>query len=321
MMNELKYIQIETTTTCNQRCYFCPVSVKNRPKQSMSLDMLQMILDDLNPYSQQIEKIYTNGFNEPTFDKTIVEKMQMLHNNHYKVQLNTNASGLTVDLLHKLLDTGLREFCINLSSIDESYYKATRKSNDLINILKNIYYLLKIEDLGITTQILILGNLDEQHAKDIQSIRYKFSYSKIQIIVCPAVDFAGLPNYTKLQIKRYELLNGCFAKRHLEWLHFTPSGQAILCCQDYNENYSIGNINQNSIHQLYLNEHIEQFRQWINGEQPAPQDFICRTCVFAMSPTETYKDKMQQIFCNHCLLPTIIDNVCQSCVVFPHFNH
>ncbi len=320
-MHLLKYIQIETTTTCNQRCYFCPVSTGKRPKTTMTLDMLQKILDNLQPYSHQIEKIYTNGFNEPTFDKMIVEKMQILHDYHCNTQLNTNASGLTPNLLHKLLDTGLKEFCINLSSLNKDYYKLTRKSQDLDNVVSNLHYLLKINEQNITTQILILGSLDKQHAENIKDIVQEFSYSHAQIIVCPAVDFAGLPNYTKLQIKPYESLKGCFAKRDLEWLHFTPSGQTILCCQDYQEKYSVGNILSESIPQLYSNEQFSQFRQWVSGEQIAPEDFICRTCVFSISPAQTYQEKIHQIFCEHCVLPTIIDNVCHRCVVFPHFNH
>jgi len=320
-MHLLKYIQIETTTTCNQRCYFCPVSTGKRPKKTMSLEMLQKILENLQPYSHQIEKIYTNGFNEPTFDKTLVEKMQILHRYHYKVQLNTNGSGLTPNLLHKLLDTGLKDFCINLSSTNQDYYQLTRKSQDLENILTHLHYLLKIKEQPLVVQILILGNLDKQHAENIQNIMQAFSYSNAQLIVCPAVDFAGLPNYTKLQIKPYELLEGCFAKRDLEWLHFTPSGQAILCCQDYQENYIVGNILQESAQQLYSNKQFAQFRRWISGEEIAPKNFICRTCVFAISPSQIYQEKIYQTFCEHCSLPTFLDNICDRCVVSTHSNH
>jgi len=309
----VKYIQIETTTTCNQRCHFCPVSTSKRPKANLSLDYVEQIIEGVKDYP--IEMVFLNGFNEPTYDKDLLVKVQRLLEAGFKLHLNTNGSGLTTDLSDALLVIGIQEFTINLSTLDAGRYQTTRGSRDLPKVIPNIEYLLRQEN-NASVHILVLGQLDATHAQDIQTLSEHFSELGGHIVVCPIADFAG--NATQVLKRRmyHKTLQGCVGQRHRQWLHFTPSAHAILCCQDYAENYQIGHLQQLSPTEIYQSERFEQLRYWVEGVEPAPEDFICRTCVFAIGE-QSYAEKMHSFFCEHCQLPDKLGKAasCQRCVV------
>jgi radical SAM protein with 4Fe4S-binding SPASM domain len=315
----LKYVQIETTTVCNQRCYFCPVSLQKRAKEKMSMAIFDQIVEGIRGYS--LENVHMSGFNEPTYDKQLVERVARLNDAGFKVLITTNASGLKPALTMDLLKAGVTTFVINLSTLDEKQYFHNRGTHDLKRVKANLQFLLaEIEKQNAQTEVklLIVGHLDKEHGLNIQEVMTAFSYSTVpDLVISPLSDFAGKPTDMLSKSPFYhKILRGCATGRQNQWLHFVPSGDAILCCQDYLTHYKIGNITRNSAIEIEQGEQLRQFQRWVSGEESAPEDFICRTCVFALSD-ENYADKLKKLFCQFCVLPNElgIEKSCQYCVI------
>jgi radical SAM protein with 4Fe4S-binding SPASM domain len=308
----MKYIQIETTTTCNQRCYFCPISQVKRPKNQLSLNKLDKILIGLRPYD--IENIVISGFNEPTYDKQFIDKVKMIRKAGFAFSLCTNSSGLTPDLTDKLLELRISNFTINLSTIDAKQYAKDRGSKDLKRVISQLTYLFNNTN-KIT--LLILGALDAKHADNIQTIINQFTdFNTIKFLLSPIADYAGKSTHVLSKRPNYKILQGCSMARQNQWLHFMADGNAILCCQDYFGKYKLGNINESTVTEIYQGEKLAQMRRWISGQEEAPQDFICRNCVFAIS-SSNYIQTLKKLFCQTCKLPKIlgIENSCHRCEV------
>ncbi len=70
--------------------------------------------------------------------------------------------------------------------------------------------------------------------------------------------------------------------------------------------------------QLYQGEQITQWRHWISGEEEAPEDFICRSCLLALTD-EDYAERLQKLFCQSCVLPSMLgrEKSCHWCEVNP----
>lgn len=289
----VKNVQIETTTRCNQRCTFCPVSLERRPKQLMDRGTLEKILDSLAVFP--VETIYLNGFNEPTLDTHLMEWVAMIHARGYKIHLNSNGAWLTPELSDQLLAAGVATININLSTVDDQRYRETRGNNDLKRVLPNIDYLLAASvGSGTKVTLMVLGELDEQHRHDIEAIEARFKDHASAIVVCPTDNFAGSSDdyFPKdIQVRK---LSGCAGNRATEWLHFTPDGAAILCCQDYHSRYVVGHIADASAEAIYWGDSLALLRRQIGGEEEAPADFICRHCVMAVD--------MRDRFCRGCQL-------------------
>jgi len=314
MTVSLQRAQIETTSVCNQRCSFCPVSVKRRKKSTLDLAQLKRILEQLNQHP--ISTIYLNGFNEPTYDKEIIEKIALIHDYGYSVSFLSNGSGLTPDLVEQLFSLGVMNYCVNLSTIDLDQYQTTRGNSDIIKVLPNVEFLLNRcvqEDAHAT--ILIVGNLDETHADNIQQIHSHFNQylnNNNVISICPAVDYAA--NLTEIRPDNFyhKTLRGCANKRHKEWLHISAAGNLILCCHDYEEKYAFSHIESEQLESAFANPTYQQFSRWVEGEEEAPEDFICRYCLFAISDDD-FMARINERFCSNCVLPKQLKNDLDAC--------
>ncbi|MDF5722464.1 MAG: radical SAM protein [Rhizonema sp. PD37] len=312
----LKYVQIETTSVCNHRCFFCPVSMDKREKSALSLEKIKKIIEGLHDYP--IETIALSGFMEATYDKDLVEKITVIRNAGYKVSLYSNGSGLKPELTDQLLNLGISSFTFNLSTLDEAQYRQTRGSRDLPKVLSNLDYLLAqvpVQAQKVKVDLVVVGALDRQHAASFQMIQDRFANTAISsILIIPMVEFAGKANQGLLPIRpNHQKLQGCLWHRDKEWLHFDANGEAILCCHDYFSKYKMGNIGDASVSEIYQGNPIQQWRRWVSGEEEAPADFICRSCAYAIA--DNHVDSLRESFCDRCELPDIlgVDNSCKKC--------
>jgi hypothetical protein len=92
-----------------------------------------------------------------------------------------------------------------------------------------------------------------------------------------------------------------------------------LCCQDYQENYKTAHIHDEKVADILNTDIAKQFHRWVEGFDEAPDDFICRNCIFALSD-DSYQERMQKLFCDTCQLPAQLSpeiDACQHCVVNP----
>jgi hypothetical protein len=275
------------------------------------MEMFRKIVAQLANYP--IEAVFLNGFNEPSYDKQLIDKVKLLHEEGLKLHLNTNGSGLTPALSQQLLDLSIHTICVNLSTLDPQRYQATRGNQDVIRVIPHLEYVLT-HSQHTQVELLILGELDHQHSSDIQAISQHFGqFERQTITICPITDFAQ--EATQVLSKRlyHKALRGCRGNRQNQWLHFTPTGQAILCCQDYFEHYVIGHIDVDSVETLCHSPALEQIQRWIAGDEIAPENFLCRTCVFAV----TEENYLYDFFCKSCVLPQElgVEYACRRCVV------
>lgn len=312
----LKYVQIETTSICNHRCYFCPVSMDQREKSELSLENVEKIIAGLHGYP--VETIVLSGFMEATYDKGLIEKVAAIRQAGYNVSIYSNGSGLQPELTDQLLQLGVSQFTFNLSTLDEASYRQTRGSRDLPRVLANIDYLIAqipVQTGKVTVDLVVIGALDQHHAMNFQLIQERFARTPIsRILLIPMVEFAGKTDQRLLPVKlNHQKLRGCLWQRDQEWLHFDASGEGILCCHDYFSSYKMGNIRDRSVTEIYQGEAIQQWRRWIGGEEEAPDDFICRRCAYAVG--ENHIEYLRSTFCDRCQLPQLLggDQACKSC--------
>ncbi|HEV7519322.1 MAG TPA: SPASM domain-containing protein, partial [Thermoanaerobaculia bacterium] len=80
-------------------------------------------------------------------------------------------------------------------------------------------------------------------------------------------------------------LCGCdnVGSRPLQHLHITPRGLCVLCCEDYDEKYVVGDLAQQSVDEVLRGPELARMRRWVYGLEEAPRDFICRGCTFALT--------------------------------------
>src|SRR5687767_13688796 len=53
--HQLKIVSLETLTTCNQKCYFCPVSIAPREDYAMPDALFERIVNELTAFRPTLE--------------------------------------------------------------------------------------------------------------------------------------------------------------------------------------------------------------------------------------------------------------------------
>ncbi len=280
----LKIVSLETMTTCNQKCYFCPVSIAPREDESMTETMFASIVDQLTAYRPMLEGVFLQSYNEPTLDRRFVDHCRALFAAGLPVAVLSNGSGLTAAKADALLSAGtLRYLCINLSTLDRERYKHDRGEDHLDLVLRNLDH---IRDKPIAEQmrIVVLGELNDAHHADYAAIRERFAGSRFEIELARVQDRAGWLDVGMKTMTPKRKLAGCdlLGSRPIQHLHITPRGACILCCQDYDENYVVGDLATSSVAEVLAGEEMAKMRRWTYGVEEAPDDFICRRCVWAI---------------------------------------
>ncbi len=281
--SRLKIVSLETMIACNQKCYFCPVSIAPREDYDMPVALFEQIVNQLTEYRDTLESVFLQSYNEPTLDRRFVDFCRTLFAARLPVAVLSNGSGLTPAKVDALIDAGpLRYICINLSTLDRERYIRDRGEDHLAAVLRNLDY-VKSRPLAEVMKIVVLGTGDAVHDSDFEAITERFADSRFTVERHVVMDRAGWLDVGMKPDAPKRHLAGCdnVGSRPLQHLHITPRGQCVLCCEDYDERYLVGDLTRNSIAEVLAGQELATMRKWVYGVEEAPDDFMCRDCVFA----------------------------------------
>jgi MoaA/NifB/PqqE/SkfB family radical SAM enzyme len=279
----LKIVSLETATACNQRCYFCPVSIAPREDEVMSDALFERIVGELMAYRSTLQSVFLQSYNEPSVERRFVEHCRTLFAAGLPVAVLSNGSGFTAQKTEALIEAGpLRYLCINLSTLDAERYRETRGEDHLRIVLRNVDY-MKDRPIADEMKIVVLGKGDDIHQQDFDSIQARYSGSRFRVEAHVVMDRAGWLDVGLKASNDNRQLAGCdnVGSRPLQHLHITPKGTCVLCCEDYDEKYVVGDLTQSSIAEVLEGDELAKMRRWVYGLEEAPADFMCRNCIFA----------------------------------------
>ena len=279
----LKVVSLEAHSVCNQACYFCPVSVDPRKPYYMPTEMYERIVAELSAFRDTIDGVCMINYNEPTADRRFVQQVAAIRNAGLPPAVLTNGSGLTPDRVDAILALGgLRYLSINLSTLDREEYARDRGVDQLDLVLRNMEY-AQDKPLAREMDIVVLGQKDEAHRRAHAAVEARFAGTLFRVKPFEIMDRAGYLPVGQRPDRPHVRLRGCdnLGSRPLQHLHVTPQGKCVLCCEDYDEKYVVGDLARQSVREVLEGDELARLRRWSYGVEEAPADFICRKCVFA----------------------------------------
>jgi MoaA/NifB/PqqE/SkfB family radical SAM enzyme len=279
----LVYLSLETCTSCNHRCPFCPVSVDPRDREVMSRELFESIVEQTVAIGGRGVLVFLSNYNEPTIDPFFEERCSFLFSRGLPVCILTNASHFSPDRAERLEKMGrFRYIGINLPTLDPERYQKLHGTRDLERVLGNVDH-LRARELAEETAIVVLGEEDDAHRADVEAIRARFEPKGWQIrpfrIRSRPASGTFVPEPpAKKKLRGCELMGS----RPFEHLHVTGTGTVVLCCQDYYERLVVGDLKRQTVAEVLGGETMARLRRWTYGVEEAPEDFLCRRCEFAL---------------------------------------
>ncbi|HEX4965879.1 MAG TPA: radical SAM/SPASM domain-containing protein [Thermoanaerobaculia bacterium] len=281
----LKYVSLEAHTVCNQSCYFCPVSIAPREDYFMPTELYERIVGELAAYRDTLEAVFMINYNEPTADKRFVDQVRALKAVGLPPAVLTNGTGLTPDRVDALVALGgLRFLSINLSTLDRERYRRERGGDHLGLVLRNLDY-AGDKLLAEQMDMVVLGTGNDDHKRDFEEISRRFADSRFEVKYFEVMDRAGYLQIGHRPAALAQKLCGCdnVGSRPLQHLHVTPQAKCVLCCEDYDAKYVVGDLTRESVQEVLTGPALALMRRWVYGLDEAPRDFLCRGCTFALS--------------------------------------
>ncbi len=281
----VRYVNLEATARCNQRCNFCPVSISQRPPHVMSMKRFEGIVGDLEFAKDDIKGVFLFGYNEPSLDLSLLERVAVLRQNNLPVALNTNGSGFAPKLTDALRSIGgIAHLSVNLSTLDPEKYRLTRGHNHLDQVLRNLDYLSKAP-VAEKMVIAVLDPNPDALASSAAAIAERFQDSPFHVQAYPTMNRAGLvPEAGKAYNHKGLMGCDCMGSRAVEHIQIDAEGNVILCCQDYHSEARMGHWQQpGDMMRILSSDRARDLRNLVHGVVEAPDDFVCRKCEFALA--------------------------------------
>jgi radical SAM protein with 4Fe4S-binding SPASM domain len=247
--------QIETNTFCNHKCWYCQnAHYKNPTSQVMAMGLFETILKNISAAfpRTRLKTVSFAAYNEPTLDPFFKDRLRMLSQYGFDYWFITNGSRMTTSLVDFITreKPSISCFHINLPAIDpDEYQRATAApAQDISQIQENLARLFENQRrIGQAMTIIVHGKGDDVHTKNFRRMKEFWRNYPVRVVFQGVMNRAGmLDHIAGPPIDHHSDKVWCTA-RYFENLYIGVTGNLYLCCHDYYQKYSFGNMTDDSL--------------------------------------------------------------------------
>lgn len=249
-------LAIESTNVCNAACTFCPHGDGSNelPKKIMSNQTFFELID--RAVMEGITEFHFGGLGEFLVDKRFIEKAGYISNKGLFFALTTNAMKLDPELTDKLASVNLRSIHISIDSFEKEIYEQIRIRLKYDTVMKNTFYFLEkfLNDSELKTKICINVVLTDpsdatQTVQIYDAFEKYLSSDKFSIVYYPIHNWGGsiTRNYDDSVYRNdTNLVKIPCSRLFSSHLLVKVNGELSICCEDYNNIHSLGQLNAKS---------------------------------------------------------------------------
>ncbi|SVC79417.1 uncharacterized protein METZ01_LOCUS332271, partial [marine metagenome] len=260
-----KFIEVETIRACNARCTFCSVyngSFEAKPKK-MEDRLLEKIIDELTMSDATTSTVCACRDGEPLLDRRVANFIQGLKSAGIPtVTLVTNAELLTEKKSMELLSSGLDELMISIDGYSAEVYNKLRIGLDFETVVNNTIAFLALRNrLRSNLKVRIRMVVVDENKEEVEPY---LEYWNARVSDCDRVQ--ALPAHSwgnELYIESKASIakmspKPCIAPFNMFTIHY--DGEVTMCGHDYKHNHVMGDLNNNTISEIWKGERFEDIR-------------------------------------------------------------
>ncbi|BAE48876.1 Predicted Fe-S oxidoreductase [Paramagnetospirillum magneticum AMB-1] len=269
MLRFPKYFQIETTRLCNARCPFCAIDQWDKSTPFMSDELFRKIADEIISQRDWIKFVDLQRAGEPLLDKKIYERVAYMKDGGVtNVVLTTNASSLTERNARRLLEAGIDELMLSIDSVQKDKYEKLRVGLPFEKVMDNIRGFFALRDqIRPSCMVRVRGVSfhdlsDPEDAADLaswESFWEPLRKPHDRIYMKRAHNWGNQKSVEGHSPEYSWVYHPCI----IPWstMHITAMGTVGLCPQDYDGLANLGNINEQSIAEVWNGEKFAEVRR------------------------------------------------------------
>lgn len=296
-------ILIEPSNFCNFRCISCFQSLKGenyitQNRKIMELDLFKKIIDQLQEWEgEKLKVLKLSLYGEPFTNYNFGEMLRIakVANIAERIETTTNASLLSEDMCRDLVKYEIDYVRVSIyGGNQESYHRVTGCQNANIDeIWNNLKCLQKIKLNEKKERPFVSAKMLDTYTEENEEFLKMFSKVADEVYIdkphnwtaTKEKSFIGSLYSDEQKQKNLKLdLQKSMSNRIACTMPFTTlavrsNGDVSPCCIDWNGGTNIGNVNKESLKEIWSGDSLYEFRK-MQLENRNTENSSCKNCIF-----------------------------------------
>lgn len=276
MLDYPKVIEVQFHNKCNSNCLICPYNDMNYSYENMTDQLFKKLLNEID--ESKLKRIIPYLNNEPFLDINFIDKVKRIRNKFKKIEIeiSSNVSMIKEEDIIEMCNLNITELRLSVFGYEKDTYN---KMMPCLNYEKNFEKLRMISTIMSKTDTIISivmidnSEINDQEFIDMEKIckELGFKFERWGFL-----DRSDNVTYKSNNIYNKDV-SYCEQNRPLERMHILSDGRVIFCCQDWSHSLVVGNINNNTISEVWNSDIYNNARNSLcDKEKDSPM--ICKKC-------------------------------------------
>lgn len=265
-------VDLELSTLCNLNCPMCftiTADFKNRVKrQFMNIALFQKIIDEV---AGKVTAVRLSLRGESTLHPELVSCIRYCKENRIKeVSFLTNGSTMDKEYFTRIAEAGADWITISVDGLGEMY-ENIRKPLRFADTLQKIKDIHEIKtQRGWRRPVIKIQSIWPAIRGNPSEFYNAFAPYVDLVAFNPLIDYLG-------NDEDIVYVDQFACPQVYQRLIIGADGTALLCTNDEEERYKLGDANVQTIHEIWHGKEIEQVRR-LHSEDKFKQLDLCRRC-------------------------------------------
>lgn len=270
-------VTIEGFNGCNARCVMCPYKIMTRPKEVMSMELFEKVVNDCVGHG--ITEYNLNFYNEPLLDPLVFERVRYLKNKNLHVKFFSNGSVMDEKRMDGIFASGIDIINFSVDGASREVYEKIRVGLQYDRMLHNINWILEErKKRGVThPQINLVYTRQNLNWDEVDQFRQMWA-GKVDNIYFSLDDNRNetAPLNVMLAVKRAPVAYPCLKL----WSEIVvmSNGKVALCCIDYDGKVIIGDFNTQTLEGIWNSSVYRNIRK-LHLQYQADKIQLCKSCL------------------------------------------
>lgn len=270
-------LQLEPTNVCNARCLSCSAWMSSRPRGYMKFSLFKKIIDDAAQIGVKRIRLFLHG--EPLLHPQIIEMIAYLKTKGLSLNLTTNGIRLNKSCIEAILSSGVNfadQFTISVLGYSKDVHEEIMRGVNHEKVIANVLDFIEARrERRMNGPIIetIFYTMPQNEHEEVQYLNY----------------WRGKVDHARLG----GLISESFAKNNQQGVSFKPrtrtclqiwerltvfwNGDVTLCPEDVNGEWIFGNLDGQSINEIWNNEQFRSIKK-IHKEKRFQEIPFCFQC-------------------------------------------
>lgn len=280
-------LYIDPSSVCNFKCHFCFRHYAEKTGEIMRMDLFEKIVRDMKEFKEPFKRVHLMGFGEPLINPNLASFVELMKREGVadRVEITTNASLLTRDMSHQLVNAGVTKMIVSIYSLNDKDYQMVSKNKfSFSEIYKNIEYLYSIKKQCHIHLKVAEKEISEEDQKffieafkDIADTLFVERVSN----VWPGIKVVPDEESPSHLLGEEYGANGTERICALPFyqLMINANGKVSPCNVDYEQKVVVGDIKKKSLKEIWNGNELKKLRKDIlTGE--IPEESVCELCEY-----------------------------------------